>query len=40
MLFSALSGVNYSDGESYGRRLRRIKDKMSERFDDCHFEYV
>ena len=40
MLFSALSGVDYGDGRSYGRRLRAIKEKMEERFNDCEFEYV
>jgi len=40
MLFSALSGVNYSDGRSYGKRLRSIKKRMEERFSDCLFEYI
>ncbi|MCY4343526.1 MAG: hypothetical protein OXE83_08145 [Gammaproteobacteria bacterium] len=40
MLFSALSGVNYSDGRKYGRRLKSIKEKMEERFEDCDFAYI
>lgn len=40
MLFSALSGVKYSDGRSYGKRLRKVKKAMEERFDDCKFDYI
>lgn len=40
MLFSALSGVNYSDGRSYGSKLRKIERVMNERFDDCDFHYI
>ncbi len=40
MLFSALSGVDYSDGRTYGSRLKMIKEKMEERFNDCEFDYV
>lgn len=40
MLFSALSGVNFADGRSYKPRLKKIKEAMKERFDDCDFQFV
>ena len=39
MLFSQLSGVNYSDGRSFEPRLKKTQKSMDCRFKDCGFSY-
>lgn len=39
MLFSALSGVKYSDGRNFKSRFRSIEEQMNDRFEDCGFTF-